>query len=244
MTTAAAQFPILGHQAVGNWFIPDTEQRQPLGSRIIVNDPYWGGQELIYLQMPTSTALKVGACLAYDVATSFVASAVANTANLGKTVAFLRNAVASNASAQYAWAVVAGQVPAWSDASVAADTATGIVAAGQLGAVSAGKQILGARVTKPATTTVVKANTQTQSGSAVIKVSNTDGWFVGTALSGTGIAASTVITAIDPDDRTVTMNNNATASGSVSVTGTYNDSTNYWNVITVNAPHAQGQDAT
>ena len=61
-------------------------------------------------------------------------------------------------------------------------------------------------------------------------------------MSGTGIAASSVITGIDPDNRTVTLNNNATASGSVSVTALYNDgASNFWNVATLNRPFAQGQ---
>ena len=90
--------------------------------------------------------------------------------------------------------------------------------------------------------TVAKANTTLQSGSTVYKVANTDGWFVGLPLSGTGVAASSVITGIDPDNRTVTVNNAATASGSVTVTGTYNDgSANYWNTAILNRPFAQGQ---
>lgn len=241
MTTAATAYPLIGSQPVGNFFTPDTTQRHPLGSVITFNDPYWGGGEAIYLQMPTSTALTVGAVLAYDTATSFVASAVANTANLGKSVAFLMNAVASSASAQYAWAQISGQGPVFSGASVAANTAIGITAAGQAGANSAGKQLVNCRVTLPATTTVAKANTQTQNGSPILQLCKvSDGWFVGAALSGTGIPASTTITGIDPNNRTVTMNNNATATGSVTVTATYNDGTNFFNICTYNRPFAQG----
>jgi hypothetical protein len=240
MTTAASAFPLIGSQAVGNFFVPDTIQRHPLGSVISFNDPFWGGGEAIYLQMPTSTALRVGQILSYDTATSFVAASVANTAGMGKSVAFLMNSVASNASAQFAWCQISGQCPVYSSASVAADTLFGIVAAGQAGAVANGKQLLNARVTKPATTTVVKANTQTQNGSAILKVSNTDGWFVGVSVSGTGITTS-LITAIDPDNRTVTLASNSSATGSVSATGTYNDATTFFNVVTCDRPFAQGQ---
>jgi hypothetical protein len=241
MTTAATAYPLIGSQPVGNFFVPDTTQRHPLGSIITFNDPYWGGGEAIYLQMPASTALKVGHILAYDTATADVASAAANTANLGKSIAFLMNAVASNASAQYAWCIISGQFPVYSNASVAADTGIGIVAAGQAGAQAAGKQILNCRVTKPATTTVVKANTQ-QFSSTVLRatVGGTDGWFVGVALSGTGVGAAAVINAIDPDNRTVTASVVSTASNSVSVTGTYNDATSFWNVCTFNRPFLQG----
>lgn len=247
MTTAATQYPLIGSAPVGNFFGVDTTQRHQLGTTIVFNDPYWGGGEAIYLQMPTSTALQVGEVLAYDTATSFVASAVANTANLGKSLAFLMNYVPSNASPQYAWAIVSGQCPVYSTASVAANTAFGIAAAGQAGANSAGKQILNARVTKPATTTVAKANTTTRNGSNIIVMPNTDGLFVGCPISGTGIPANTYIGAISPDNHTVLMTQsdlataqNATATGSVTVTGTYNDGTAFWNVVTCDRPFAQG----
>lgn len=239
MTTAATQYPLIGSAPVGNFFVPDTEQRHKLGSIITFNDPYFGGGEAIYLSMPASTALRVGQVLAYDTVASFAATSVANTANLGKPLAFLMNAVASNASVQYAWGVISGQFPVYSSASIAANTALGIVAAGQAGANSAGKQILNARVTLPATTTVVKANTVTQNGSPVLKVQNTDGWFVGVSVSGTGITTSLII-GIDPDNRTVTLASNATATGAVSATGTYNDATSFFNVVTCDRPFAQG----
>lgn len=247
MTTAATQYPLIGSQPVGNFFQPDTTQRHPLGSVITFNDPYWGGGEAIYLQMPTSTALQTGTVLAYDTAAGFVASAVANTANLGKSLAVLMNYVPSNASAQFAWAYIMGSVPVYSTASVAADTALGITAAGQVGANSAGKEMLNARSTKAATTTVTKSNTQTTNGSPLLRVSNSDGLFVGCPISGTGIPASTYIGAISADGRTITMTQsdlataqNATATGSVTLTGTYNDGSKFWNVVTFNRPLAQG----
>ena len=49
------------------------------------------------------------------------------------------------------------------------------------------------------------------------------------------------MTAIDPDNRTVTISNAATATGSVTVTGTRNDGTNFFNVVTIDRPFAQGQ---
>lgn len=239
MTTAATGFPLLGSQPVGNFFVPDSVARHKVGATITVNDPYYGGQELIYLAVPTSTALKVGHAVTWDLNNSIIA--LPNTANTGFPVALSLNAVASDASnVQYSWFVVEGQALAWSSASVAAAAAIGVVAAGQLGANSAGKQILNARVSAAATTTVAKTNTSTQSGSTLIKVSNTDGWFVGIALSGTGIQATTTVTAIDPDNRTVTMSLAATATGSVTVTGTRNDATNFYNLVAIDRPFVQG----
>ncbi len=247
MTSSALGFPLIGSQPIGNFFVPDTTQRHPLGTVVPFLNPYWGGGEAIYLQMPTSTALQVGTLMSWDTATSFVAAATANTANLGKSVGFLMNYVPSNASATYAWVLISGQALAYATASVAADTAFGITAAGQVGANSAGKEILNARVTKPATTTVTKSNTNTTSGTNVLQVTNADGLFVGCPISGTGIPASTYIGAIDSSGTLVSMTTsdlstaaNATATGAITLTATYNDSTKYWNVVTCDCPLAQG----
>lgn len=255
MTSAASQYPVIGNQPASNSSISGVEVAQsasgyvplvPVGTYATFIDPYWGGLECVRLAIPVSTAVRVGAASTITAAGSFVA--VPNTANLGQSVAFSLNDIPSNASfVQYAWFVIGGRYPVLSGASVAADTAFGITAAGQVGANSAGKQILNARVQVAATTTVVKANTGTQSGAPFLRVSNTDGWFVGMALSGTGIPASTVVGAIDAAGTQVTMFQtgtttvqNATATGAVSVTGTYNDGTRFWNVATMNRPFAQG----
>lgn len=239
MTTAATSYPLLGSQPVGNFFIPDTTQRHVLGATLSVVDPYWGGQELIYLAVPASTTIPVGGSVTWD--TSLQTVTLPNTANLGVPVALALNAVASSTSVQYAWFVIEGQFVAYSNASVAAAAPIGIAAAGQLGANSAGKQILNARVVDPATITVAKTNVTTQSGSTVIKSPNgTDGWFVGMAISGTGIPASTTVSAIDPDNFRVTISNAATATGAVTVTGTYNNGTIFYNVLVIDRPFAQG----
>ena len=246
MTTAATQYPLIGSQPVSNYFTPDTVQRHPLGTQIDFVDPYWGGGTAVYLAVPTSISFLVGEVVYADVANNAVD--VPNTANLGFPLLVSLNAVAANASqVQYSWFLGAGTFVAKSGASVAAAAAIGITAAGTLGANSAGKQVLNARVEAPATTTVVKTNVATQNGSPLLRVSNSDGWFVGMALSGTGIPASTTVGSISSDGRTVgmvqtgtTTAQNATATGGVSVTGTYNDGTRFWNVLDFNAPFAQG----
>jgi hypothetical protein len=243
MTQSATQYPLIGNQSVGNWFVPDTTQRHPLGTVIQTTDPYWGGREMIYLSysFTNGTALQVGAILAFDVATSYLATLVANTAIMGKSVAFANDGILSTATTgtYYIWAVISGQCPVWCSASVAANTAFGIVAAGQGGALAAGKQIVNARVTLPATTTVVKANTNTFNGNKILKAPNADGWFVGVSVSGTGITTS-LVTNIDPDNRTILLASNSSATGSVSATGTYNDATNFFNIVTCDRPFAQG----
>lgn len=240
MNNYAGTMGVIGTPPLAPWAGIDTVKKLPLGTVMGFTDPYWGGLEAIYLQMPASQAVKVGGILSFDVATSFLAALMANTAILGKAAAICANGVASSADAQYGWGVISGQFPIWSNASVAANTGIGVVAAGQGGAVAAGKSLNGCRVTLPATTTVAKTSTQTRNGSPVIVVPNIDGWFVGLAITGTGIAASSVITAIANDGRTVTLNNNCTADGSVTATGTYNDGTNYWNVATFDRVTMQG----
>jgi hypothetical protein len=177
MTTAAGMFPVLGVQPVGNFgnttdgglsvevataasgYVPKTA----VGSTMLVVDPYWGQQELIRLKVPTSTALSVGTIVTWD--NTFSVTAVPNTANLGQPVAFILNNVVSNATVpQYVWGVVGGACVALCGASVAANTAYGITAAGKGGAIANGKQIVNSRVQVAASTTVVKANTLVTSG--------------------------------------------------------------------------------
>lgn len=254
MTQAATSYPVVGAQPLGNSSLNGVEVASgsgyvplvPVGTHASFNDPYWGSLECVRLSIPVSTAVRVGELSTVTNTFGFVA--VPNSANLGQNLAVAINAVPSDASnVQYAWFAISGRFPVFSTASVAANTAFGITAAGQVGANSAGKQILGARIQAAATTTVAKTNTVTQSGSPFIRVSNSDGWFVGAALSGTGIPASTSVGSISPDGTLVgmvqsgtTTAQNATATGAVTVTATYNDGTRFWNVATFQALFAQG----
>lgn len=241
MTTAATMFPLIGSQPVGNFFTPDNIQRHKLGAIIDFVDPYWGGGQAIYLQIPTGVAFKVGEVVTYGT-DQYQAVDVPNTANLAYSVAFAMNANASNASQiQYGWFQIAGESIVLSTASVAVGVAIGVAAAGKAGANSAGKQIQNAMVSRAATSTVAKTNVQTTNGSPLLRftVGGTDGLFVGGAVSGTGIPASTIISAINTDNSAV-MSANATATGSVTVTETFNDGTNFYNVVTVNGPSMQG----
>lgn len=243
MTVAATQFPLIGSQPVGNYFAPDTTQRHTLGAVIEANDPYWGGGEYIYLQ--ANGTLNQGAVVTWNAATGFLAINLPNTANQSVSVAF---GLYPMTTGQFGWFKLSGQIIANSTASVAAGAQVGITAAGQIGATSAGKEIVGANSIAPATTTVTKANAVTRNGSPLLTVPNTDGLFVGCAISGTGIPASTYIGAISSDSRTITMTQsnlstaqNATATGAITLTGTYNDGTTFYNVLYADRPFAQGR---
>jgi hypothetical protein len=143
-------------------------------------------------------------------------------------------------SGDYGWVQISGITPVNCQASVAADTTFGIAAAGQGGANGAGKQVLNARVLVAAAATVVKANCITTGLSIALQVPNSDGWFVGAYLSGTGIAGGATVVSISPDGRTVTMSAASTAAISGSITATYNNATVFYNVAHINRPFAQG----
>jgi hypothetical protein len=220
-------------------------------------DNYWGGVEFMYCYFGTSVGpwAPVSIKPANNIAAFpgrfvFTAAALANSANQSRPVGF---SIANMANGQFGWVAVSGLIPALSTASVAADTPLGITGAGTLGASSAGKEIENLVGVLPATTTVVKSNATILANSPIIQFTgnNTiDGIFIGCALSGTGIPANAVVQTIDPDGRRITMSTgpgvggsalNATASGGISVTATYNDGTNFYNIVQCNRPFAQGR---
>jgi hypothetical protein len=161
---------------------------------------------------------------------------VANTAIMGRPVCVAMTSMTVN---QWGWFMVAGIAPVNCNASVAADTTFSIAAAGQGGALAAGKQIVNARVIIAATQTVAKTGVA-NSGSTQLFIPGDDGWFVGAYLSGTGIAASTVVNDIDPSGTIVTLNNATTAAVNGTVTATYNNATIFYNVVHMHYPFAQG----
>lgn len=232
-----------GVAAIQSIFVADGTQRHPYGMPIDAFDPYWGGGRFVYCR--ATAAIRqfglVSINCAFDSTNKlwkWQATELANTANLGRTVGVAMSAAATD---DFIWVCVQGLVPVNCTASVAADTAFGVVAAGQGGAIANGKQICNARVAAPATTTVAKANSIGASGSYQIKVSDTDGWFIGAYLSGTGVGADAKITKIDSDKKTVTVDVANSAAISGTVTATYNNSTIYYNVVQLNNPFAQGQ---
>jgi hypothetical protein len=207
--------PTVGVAPVGFLYAPDTVQRCSLGLLVNGVDPYWGGGEFIYLK--SNDVILCGSLVIWDL--SQVATLVGSTANLGVSVAV---AMMPAAAGTYFWAAVkADRVPCKATATVVAGATIGIgTSAGTVsGTLVAGKQLLGAKGVIASAGTVTFANTQTQNGSPVVVVQNADGLYPGIATSGTGIAASTV-SSIAPDNRTVTLSANCTATGSVTMTGT------------------------
>ena len=214
------------------------------GGFVTAIDKVWGGGEFIFARANGSIR-SYGLCVLTPVWDStnrvytWNATEAPNTANLGRMVAVPACGTALT-SGQYAWFQVSGNVPINGTASVAADTTFGITAAGQVGANSAGKQILNARVVTAATNTVAKANSTGLSGDVVINVPDTDGLFVGGYLSGTGVGASAIISFVDPMGKYIiaSVANSAAIAGTV--TQTANNATIFYNIATLNRPFAQG----
>jgi hypothetical protein len=207
-------------------------------------DPVWGPGEFVFARAGASIRL-AGLCVLTTVwdATNKVftynMTECPNTANLGRALYVYMGNTAITVG-QYGWFMMTGRFPVNGTASVAADTAIGIVAAGQVGANSAGKQLLNARSVTPATNTVVAASVSGISGSNQIFLANTQGFFPGVYVSGTGVGAAAICSFVDPLGRyiLVTVVNSAAVTGNV--TATYNNATIFYNVVEMNRVMAQG----
>ncbi len=217
----AAISPTLGTQPFNDWFAPDTTQRQPLGMTVTAVDPFWGAGKFMYVK--SAAAILKGSVCMWD--ESYNAELLPSAVTQGFSFGI---AMAPIPSGSYGWVQTEGRAVYKTNATVAADGVLAIAAAGILGATATGKQVLGIRNRVAATgTKTVTANTVT--GTGVLYTQGYDGFFIGMALSGTGIPASTVVAALDPDGKRIytgsaigtTGDKNSTASGSITLTGTY-----------------------
>lgn len=230
----------LGTPQINSHFPVDTVEAMRPGFRVSAQDPYWGNREFVFGRY-NGTIRQFGLCVATPALVSgrmrYEMTEVPNTANLGRP---LMVAMMSGVAGNFGWFCDGGLVPVNSNASVAADTAIGIAAAGQAGANSAGKQMLGARNILAATATVVKA-CNAPNGSLELQIPSSEGWFAGIYLSGTGIQAGTTVVSIDPSGTRATLSlaTNARIAGG-SITGTYNNATVFYNVVHLNRVFAQG----
>lgn len=232
--------PIVGNQQVAFYGLPDTTAREKTGTIQMFVDPYWGGLEVMYVRAGGSIRQFGGVVVTPVVATSAIrydATEVPNTANLGRPVYV---ALTSMTVGQFGWVALSGMIPINCTADIAADTAFGIVAVGQFGAIANGKQVLNARSILSSTATVVKVG-NANAGSKLLQISGADGWFIGAYLSGTGVASGATIVDIDPSGTQVTMSAVSTALINGNVTATYNNATVYYNVAILNRSFAQGQ---
>lgn len=233
--------PVVGFPQATLFNLPDTTERLQTGAILIGVDPYWGGGEFIYCKAG-GTIRTLGLVTVLQTVSGgkvvYTATEVPNTAGLGRMVGV---AMVPATVGQFLLVQIGGTVPVNCSAAVAADTTFGIAAAGQGGAMAAGKQILNARVAIASTQTVAKTGCVANNGSVRLNIPNADGWFIGAYLSGTGIAATTTVADIDPSGTVATLSLATTAQVNGTVTATYNNATIFYNVAHINRPFAQGQ---
>lgn len=214
-----------GASPFNDWFSPDATQRHQLGLEVEAFDPWWGFGKFRYVK--SNDAILKGSLVCLGTAPTFLATLTPSTANLGQPVYV---AMAPMATGTYGWVQSVGNAVYAMGATAAANAAVGVhTAAGSLsGTIVAGKGIIGVHHYKaPAATLTVTANTV--NGTGVLTTNGYDGFFVGMALSGTGIPASTVVAKLDPDGRTIYTGSaigtlgdkNSTATGTITLTGTY-----------------------
>lgn len=218
----AAISPTLGTQPFNDWFAPDTSQRHALGLTVTAVDPFWGAGKFMYIK--SNDAILKGSAVMWDEV--YHGALLPSTVTQGFCFGI---AMAPMASGTYGWIQLEGRAVIKTNATVAADGVLAIAAAGILGATATGKQVLNIRNRISATgTKTFTANTQIGTGVLVVP-SGYDGAFLGMALSGTGIPASTVVAGLDPDGKRIHTGSaigtlgdkNSTATGSITLTGTY-----------------------
>jgi len=228
-----------GTQPFNDWFVDDTTQRHVLGTVVKAVDPYWGFGEFMYIK--SNDALLKGSIVMYDEA--YLGVLCPSTAGQGFPVGV---AMAPIASGKFGWIQLSGRCVYATVSTVAADVAIGVsgTGAGLVGAATTGKQLVNAR-NRIAATGTVTVTAQTQAGSAILNTADYKGFFLGMALSGTGIVASSIVATLDPDGRRIGVGTTigtltaaqVTATGSITLTGTY---TGYGSGM-ISRPFVQGQ---
>lgn len=203
----------------------------------------WGMAELVYVAN-ASVAILPGTLCVVDKNFRVVASAAAATeANTGKPVfVALTNFAVGSTTVQYGWVLRRGVAPVRYGVAATA----GRVFAGAAGVATptaaAGVQILNAQCLIAAASTFTRPG-NTQAGSSRVEFGNVAGMYVGQAISGTGIPASSVISEISADGRGVVIGSavgtpvNATATGQVTVTLTNTG----FGICQLDYPFYQGQ---
>jgi hypothetical protein len=229
--------PTIGTQPYADFFVSSTTQAHPLGLTVTAVDNFWGAGKFIYLKS-TAAVLK-GSLVIWD--ESYNSVLLPNTTLQGFPFGV---AMYPAASGNFFWAQLEGRCVYQCINTVAADVAVAIAAAGQGGTSAISKQLVNFRQRVSATGTVAKTSTNTVNGSGVLTCTNGyDGLFLGMAITGTGVPGSSVVAAMDPDGKRFTIGSaiatfdrTCTATGSVTVTGTYTG----FSSAMINNPFAQG----
>ncbi len=217
----AAISGFVGTQPFNPFFAPDTTQRHALGTIVTAVDPFLGAGKFMYVE--SDAAVLFGSVVMWDETykATLLPSAVTQGFPFGVSVAPM-------ADGTFGWIQLEGRAIYKTNATVAADGVLAIAAAGILGATATGKQVIGIR-NRVAATGTKTFTALTYNGLGYLDINNGyDGAFLGMALSGTGIPASTVVAGLDPNGKRILMGSAigtfdkvATATGSITLTGTY-----------------------
>lgn len=233
----AAISAFAGTQPFNDWFTPDTVQRHVLGTKVTAVDPFWGLGTFMYVK--SNDALLKGSLTMFDEVYNGVL--LPSTALQGFPFGV---AMAPMASGVFGWIQVEGRCVYKTNATVAADVAVAVAAAGIAGTLVAGKQLLGTRNRISATGTKTFTANTVNGTNVLFCPQGYDGAFLGMALTGTGVGASAVVAALDPDGKRIYTGTaigtptgaNQTATAQITLTGTY---TGYGSGVIMN-PVAQG----
>lgn len=204
------------------------------------NTPNWGAAEILYVVNTSSSTFNPGRLVHID--SNFALLDMPNTANTGRPVyVTLTRFTAGNTTRQGGWVLRAGMCPV--SYSVAATAgAVYFAAAGQATpTLTAGKQILNATCLIAASGSFTRTVT-TQNGSPRVRLARVNGLYLGQAISGTGIPASSVISSIDQSGTELVIGSavgtpvNATATGTVTATFTHTG----FGICQIDRPFVQG----
>lgn len=205
------------------------------------NVPNWGQCELVYVRYTSATVLLPGRLVTISQTHALVD--LANTAGLGYSVyVTLTRFTDGSTTPQYGWVMASGICPMQFAVAATAGSVY-IGGAGQATpTAAAGKQLLGARCAIAATGSFTRT-VKTKNGSSSVQIARVTGLYVGMAVSGTGIPASSVISSIDPSGTSFLIGSavgtlvTATASGSVTGTFTHTG----YGIVQFGSMIAQGQ---
>ena len=197
--------------------------------------PNWGVCELVYALNTSATTFLPGKVVTMD--KNFAIAEVASTAGMGKPVwVTMTNFSAGNVTPQGGWVIRSGVCPVTFSVAATAGAVYVGTAGNATPTAANGKQILNA-VTLIAASGSFTRSVTTQTGKT------TAGVFVGQAISGTGIPASSVVSSIDPGGTGVYIGSavgtlvTATASGTVTGTFTHTG----YGIVQIDRPFTQGQ---
>lgn len=202
--------------------------------------PNWGYAEVMAVVNTSASTFIPGKLVQVD--KNYAIALNATTANTGAPLAVtLSNFSAGDVTRQIGWVLLAGVVPVTFSVAATAGAAFKGTAGNLTPTPAAGQQVLNATTIIAAAGNFTRTVTTT-SGQSFARC-KTNGLYPGIAVSGTGIPASSVVSAIDPGGLGFYIGSavgtavNATATGAVTGTFTHTG----YGIVQMQRPFCQGQ---